>query len=398
MSVSPQRMALLLAALSAIGPFAIDTYLPAFHAIGDSLQASADDLQWTLAIYMVTFAFMSLWHGALSDCFGRRVVIVAGSVVFLLASLLCAVAPSIEWLWFGRAVQGMAAGAGVIVGRAMIRDLFEGAPAQRLMSRVATIFAVAPAIAPMLGGWITFHVGWRAIFWFLAAFSGFLAWLSWKELPETLPPAARKPLHIPEMLRAYAQIFSNREFLLLSAVVALNFNAFFVHIAAAPTFLIHHLGLTETQFGWLFVPFVTGLALGSMISSRVAGRWSSHRTVCCGFIIMGVAMMFAVGHAALFPPAVPASVLPIGLFSLGMSLAAPSLMLLTLELFPARRGMVVSCQTFLQVGLNAVTAKAIVPLIWGSPLTLELGMGGFLVLGAVCYALWRRGPRSVGDA
>jgi DHA1 family bicyclomycin/chloramphenicol resistance-like MFS transporter len=396
MSVSLQRMALLLAALSAIGPFAIDTYLPAFHAIGDSLHASADDLQWTLAVYMAMFAFMSLWHGALSDCFGRRVVIVSGSVTFLLASLICALAPSIGWLLFGRALQGMAAGAGIIVGRAMIRDLFEGAQAQRLMTRVATIFAVAPAIAPMIGGWMTFHTGWRSIFWFLMAFSGFLAWLSWKELPETLPPAARAPLNVPEMLRAYTRIFSDREFFLLSAAFALNFNGFFVHIAAAPTFLIHHLGLTETQFGWLFVPFVAGLALGSMVSSRVAGRWSAHRTICCSFIIMGAASVIAVGHAALFPPSVPTSVLPIGLYSMGMSLAGPSMMLLTLELFPARRGMVASCQTFLQVGLNAITVKAVVPLIWGSPLTLELGMCGFLALGAASYALWRRGPRSIG--
>ncbi|MDR1463132.1 MAG: multidrug effflux MFS transporter [Azoarcus sp.] len=396
MPVSLQRMALLLAALSSIGPFAIDTYLPAFHAIGDALHASDDDLQWTLAVYMAMFAFMSLWHGALSDCFGRRIVIVSGSVVFLLASLVCALAPSIEWLLFGRALQGMAAGAGVIVGRAIIRDLFEGAQAQRLMTRVATIFAVAPAIAPMLGGWMTFHTGWRSIFWFLVIFSGFLAWLSWKELPETLPPEARMPLRLPDMLRSYARIFSDREFFLLSAAFALNFNGFFVHIAAAPTFLIRHLGLTETQFGWLFVPFVTGLALGSMISSRVAGRWSAHRTICCSFIIMGTASALAVGHATFFPPGVPASVLPIGLYAIGMALAGPSMMLLTLELFPARRGMVASCQTFLQVGLNAITAKAIVPLIWGSPLTLELGMLAFLALGGMCYALWWKGPRSVG--
>ncbi|MDR0702946.1 MAG: multidrug effflux MFS transporter [Azoarcus sp.] len=396
MSVSLQRMALLLAALSAIGPFATDTYLPAFHAIGDSLNADADDLQWTLAIYMATFAFMSLWHGSLSDCLGRRVVIVSGGVIFLLASMICALAPSIGWLLAGRALQGMAAGAGVIVGRAMIRDLFEGAQAQRLMTRMAMIFAVAPAIAPMIGGWLTAHTGWRSVFWFLVAFSGFLAWLSWKELPETLPPPARAPLRVMEMLRAYTQIFRDREFFLISAAYALNFNGFFIHIAAAPTFLIHHLGLTETQFGWLFVPFVIGLALGSMISSRVAGRWNAHRTICCAFIIMGIASALAVGHAALFPPGIPASVLPIGLYSMGMALAAPSMMLLTLELFPARRGMVASCQTFLQVGLNAITAKAIVPFIWGSTLTLELGMAAFLALGAVCYVLWRKGPRSTG--
>ncbi|MDR2030865.1 MAG: multidrug effflux MFS transporter [Azoarcus sp.] len=396
MSVSLQRMALLLAALSAIGPFATDTYLPAFHAIGDALDADADDLQWTLAIYMAMFAFMSLWHGSLSDCLGRRVVIVSGGVIFLLASMVCALAPSIEWLLFGRALQGMAAGAGVIVGRAMIRDLFEGAQAQRLMTRMAMIFAVAPAIAPMIGGWLTAHTGWRSVFWFLVAFSGFLAWLSWKELPETLPPAARAPLRVMEMLRAYTQIFRDREFFLISAAFALNFNGFFIHIAAAPTFLIHHLGLTETQFGWLFVPFVIGLALGSMISSRVAGRWNAHRTICCAFIIMGTASVLAVGHAALFPPGIPASVLPIGLYSMGMALAGPSMMLLTLELFPARRGMVASCQTFLQVGLNAITAKLVVPFIWGSTLTLELGMFAFLALGVVCYVLWRKGPRSVG--
>ncbi|MDR1853574.1 MAG: MFS transporter, partial [Azoarcus sp.] len=231
------RMALLLAALTAIGPFAIDTYLPAFHDIETTLPATPRDMQLTLAIYMATFAFMSLWHGALSDCFGRRAVIVTGGALFLVASLICALAPSSGWLLFGRGLQGMAAGAGIIVGRAMIRDLYSGALAQKLMSRVATIFAIAPAAAPILGGWILYHGGWRAVFWFLVLFSAALTWMAWKEVPETLPPEARKPLKPGSLLRAYVGIFRNREFLLLSAVLALCFNGFFVHIAAASRFV-----------------------------------------------------------------------------------------------------------------------------------------------------------------
>jgi MFS transporter, DHA1 family, multidrug resistance protein len=186
-----RRIALLLAALSALGPFSIDTYLPSFHDIAEKLGASQIEVQQTISAYLLAFATMTLWHGAISDRFGRRRVILIAVGLFGLASIGCAVSTSIEQLWFWRAMQGATSGAGIIIGRAIVRDLFDGPPAQRLMSQITMMFALAPAIAPVIGGWLQTFFGWRSIFAFLVLSTAALWFACWKLLPETLPPEKR---------------------------------------------------------------------------------------------------------------------------------------------------------------------------------------------------------------
>lgn len=390
MPVSSPWLAPVLAALAAIGPFAIDAYLPAFPAIAASLAATDIQVQQTLTAYMATFAFMVLWHGALADRFGRQRVILVSMILFALASLVCAFAPSIEWLWVGRALQGLCGGAGAVVGRAVVRDLYDGAQAQKLMSRVMMIFAAAPAIAPIIGGLLLAVAGWRAIFVFLALFSTALAYLTWRFLPETLPPAARQPLHPVHLGGAYAQVFGSAAFVLVAGAVAFNFNGFFLYVLSAPAFVIGHLGLTPQDFGWLFIPAVSGMMVGAALSGRAAGRWHHQRTIAAGFAIMIAAAALNLLLSALITPGVPWSVVPIALHTLGMALAMPSLTLIALDQFPARRGLASSCQSFLQVGMNAVTAGTLAPVLWGSPLTLAAGTSGFLALGLASYLRWRR--------
>lgn len=386
------RLAFMLAMLSAIGPFAIDAYLPAFPQIAAALGATRLEVQQTLTIYMAALALMVLWHGALADRFGRRRVLLVLTAVFAAASLICALAPSIEWLWVGRALQGVSGGAGVVVGRAVVRDVHEGPQAQRLMSRVMLIFALAPALAPMVGAGLLALAGWRSIFVFLAAFGAFLSWMVWRFLPETLDVEARQPLHPLNLLRGYGSVFSNPAFMLLAVAIALNFNGFFVYVLSAPVFIIEHLGLGSDGFIWLFGPAVTGMMLGSVLSERVAGRWSQARTVATGFALMFLALGLNLAVSGLLPAGVPQSVLPIGLFACGMSIAMPAMSLLALELFPTRRGMASSCQSFLQIGLNAVTAGLTAPLLWGSPLSLAGGMAMFATAGLVAWLLWMRLP------
>lgn len=388
MTVSPAGLAALLAALAAIGPFSIDTYLPAFHEMGDALGATQLEVQQTLTAYMVTFAVMALWHGALSDAFGRRRVIIISTTLFGAASLLCALATSIEWLWVGRALQGMSAGAGMVVGRAVIRDLYDGPTAQRLMSRVMMIFGIAPAVAPMVGGVLLLLAGWRSIFLFLAAFAGVLAWCSWRYLPETLQPEARQSMQPASLARGYASVLGSGAFLLLAGALAFNFNGFFVYVLSAPVFVMEHLGLGPDAFGWLFVPSVIGMIGGAWLSGRIAGHWSWRRTIGVGFVVMIAAVSFNVAHAAFFAPSLPWSVLPVGLYTFGMALAMPSLSLLVLDMFPTRRGLASSCQSFTQVGLNAVTAGVAAPLLWASPLTLGAGASVFVAVGLLCFVVW----------
>ena len=384
------RLASLLAALSSIGPFAIDAYLPAFPAIGAALGASQLEVQQTLTIYMVALAAMVLWHGALADRFGRRRVLIALTVVFALASLVCALAPSIEWLWCGRALQGLSGGAGIVVGRAVVRDLHEGPQAQRLMSRVMLIFGLAPALAPLVGAGLLALAGWRAIFFFLTLFGLVLAWVTWRFLPETLAEEDRQPLHPLPLLRAYLAIFRHPAFMLLALGVALNFNGFFLYVLSAPVFILEHLGLGSGGFVWLFGPAVGGMMIGSVLSERMAGRWSSERTVGAGFALMFAAVVVNAAVSGLLVPAVPVSVLPIGLFSCGMAVAMPSMSLLGLEIFPERRGMASSCQSFLQIGFNAASSALVAPVLWASPLGLASGMGMFAALGLCAWVTWRR--------
>ena len=209
-------------------------------------------------------------------------------------------------------------------------------------------------------------------------------------LPETLAEEDRQPLHPLALLRAYLAIFRHPGFLLLALGVALNFNGFFLYVLSAPVFILEHLGLGSGGFVWLFGPAVGGMMIGSMLSERMAGRWSPVRTVGTGFVLMFAAVVANAAVSGLFAPGVPRSVLPIGLFSCGMAVAMPSMSLLGLELFPERRGMASSCQSFLQIGFNAASSALVAPALWSSPLGLASGMGMFAALGLCTWLAWRR--------
>jgi DHA1 family bicyclomycin/chloramphenicol resistance-like MFS transporter len=386
----------IVAALSMVGPFSIDAYLPAFPMIAADLGATPLQMQQTLSAYLFAYAAMMLWHGALSDALGRRPVLLVGLAVYAFASLGCAMAGNIETLWLFRVLQGVSAGAGMVVGRAIIRDCFQGADAQRQMSRVTMMFSLAPALAPVIGGLLATSLGWRSVFHFLLMLT--LALLAWTAfgLPETLPPAQRQSLAARRLLANYGAVFAHREFRLLALVPALNFIGFFVYIAAAPAFLIGHLGLDSRQFGWLFIPMIAGVVLGAYTSGRVAGRLPTSRTVGIGYAIMFAGAMLNLAIVALATPGVPWSVLPVMVYTFGSSLVMPSVTLLLLDLFPRMRGTVSSVQSFVQLLLAAVVSGAIAPFLAQSLAWLALSM---LVCSLLGYALWqlyrrRSSPRS----
>jgi DHA1 family bicyclomycin/chloramphenicol resistance-like MFS transporter len=390
----PRRLPALLAAMTAVAPFSIDTYLPAFPDIGASLGATPVEVQHTLAVYMAAFAFMMLWHGALSDALGRRRVLLVAFAVYVAASLFCVFATSIEMLWLGRVLQGMSAGAGLVLSRTIIRDLLDGPAAQRLIAHTTMIFAVAPSIAPVIGGWIHHAFGWQAIFVFLAFYGALLFGAVWRLLPETLPPEHRQNLHAGELTRAYFSVFTHPPFLALALAIALSFNGFFIYVVSAPKFLLEHLHVSAQSFLWLFGPATLGLIGGNWLSARLAGQVSSRRTIGLGFAIMAAAAALNVAINLWRPGELPWAVLPQGLYLFGISVAAPNLTLRVLDLFPARRGLVSSCQSATQTGMNAVTASVLAPLFWDSTLNLALAMTGFLLLGLAAFALRTAGGRN----
>lgn len=378
-----RSLALLLAALSAIGPFAIDTYLPSFPDIAAGLQASPLEVQQSLSAYLFAFSVMTLWHGAIADRFGRRRVILFALGLFACASLGCAFASSIEQLWFWRAMQGITAGAGIVISRAIVRDLYDGAPAQRLMAHITMMFALAPALAPLIGGWLQTFWGWRSIFLFLVGATALLLWGSYHLLPETLPPEKRQSLRPSYLLHSYHKVFGSPRFLLASLALSLNFNGFFLYVLSSPVFLMQHLKLPETAFLWLFGPGMAGLICGSWLAGRLAGKISAGRCVLYGHLVMASAALLNLGLSAFLPPGLPWSVLPILIYTCGMSLAMPSLTLFALDPFPEQRGLAASCQTFFQSATNGITAALLAPLLWGSTWTLALGMAAMLAAGSL---------------
>ncbi|MEP6955878.1 MAG: multidrug effflux MFS transporter [Chthoniobacterales bacterium] len=387
----PRSLPWLIAALSMIGPFAIDTYLPSFREMEGSLRATPLQVQQSLTAYLLPFALMSLWHGSISDALGRRRVILVALAVLVATSIGCALAPNIHTFWIFRALQGLAAGAGFVVGRAVVRDVYEGAAAQRVMANVTVIFTIAPAIAPVLGGWLHEWFGWRSVFYFLALFSlAVWVWCAVK-LPETLHPEQRHPLHPRFLLRSYVRTLTSGAFLATSIAAALNFTAMFIYITSAPVFLMRHLQLKETQFFWLFGPITAGMMMGAALSGRLAGRVTPGRTVLLGYVAMVGAMAGNLAFHALHVPQVPWSVAPLFFYAMGMSFAMPSLVLFGLDIFPTQKGLAASCQMFLMSMINTLTAGVLSPLANTSALRLAMVSAALLSGGILCSLFFARG-------
>ena len=381
-------LATLLAGLAMLGPFSIDTYLPAFPAIQANLHANALEVQQTLTAYMLSFAVMTLWHGALSDSFGRRNVILIALAVFAVASFGCASAHSVHYLWGFRILQGVSAGAGMVVGRAIIRDLYAGAAAERLLSLVTMIFSIAPAIAPILGGWVVGVFSWRAIFLLLFTYTVVLWTVCYKYLPESLPREKRQEFSPQFLWHSYRQVCQSPLFHLKAGTIAFNFAGLFLYIAAAPVFITQHLKLGADQFGWQFIPSVAGIFLGALTANRLAGKITVWKQVSIGFVFLLGASLFNMVFHFFSPPILLWSVTPFFFYTFGMSLVAPGATLLVLDLFPTIRGIVASCQAASVTLLGAIVAGVLAPALDGSAFLLALGQFCCAVIAAT---LWYTG-------
>ena len=377
---APQwAFAVLLALLAMLGPFSIDTYLPAFSGIRQSLGASAVQMQQTLSAYLFGFAFMSLFHGAISDSFGRRPVVLWGLAVFTLASTGCALSQTIGQLIFFRAIQGLSTGAGIVVSRAIIRDMYAPSQAQKVMSQVTIFFGVAPAIAPMVGGWMLIHSNWNAIFWFLSGV-GVLLWVAnFRLLPETLHATQRQSFHIKNLLSGYWQLGSDPRFFLLALASGVPFNGLFLYVLSAPVFLGEHLGLAPQQFFWFFLLTIGGIMGGAMLSGRLAGKIAPKKQIRIGFIVMLLIGCLNLGANVFFTAHVSWALFPICVFSFGWALMVPVVTLLVLDLHPSRRGMASSLQMCVGSTANGFVAGVISPLVMHS--TVGLASASVLMMG-----------------
>ncbi|MFO1425817.1 MAG: multidrug effflux MFS transporter [Steroidobacteraceae bacterium] len=360
----PTGLAMLLALMSILSPFSIDTFFPALRNMQVEFGVDALQIQQAVTAYMLPYAIFSLLHGPLSDALGRRPVVLAGMGLYALASLACALAPGYGALLAFRATQGITAGAGMAVGRAVVRDLYDGPEAQRLANRVTMFFALAPAIAPIVGGWLFVAFGWRSIFVFLALLGAAVCTATWRMLPETLPPERRLPIHPLVLATQSWRVASHGEFLLLAIAGGLSFCSMITYVGAAPAIVLDHWGLGPTDFAALFVPGIGGMLLGAFLSSRMAGRLSPARQLRIGYAASVAAGLLAALLDVLLPH--PPMVLQQALFaacSISVQLVTPVLMLRMLDLFPQARGSAASVQSFLSLLLSSSFMGVIAPLV-----------------------------------
>ena len=396
---APQwALAALLAVLGMLGPFSIDTYIPAFTGIATALGATPVEMQQTLSAYLFGFAFMNLFHGALADSFGRRPVVLCGIAMFTIASAGCALSQSIGQLIAFRALQGLSTGAGIVVSRAVIRDMFPPARAQQVMSQVTIYFGVAPAIAPIVGGWLFVHTGWHSIFWFLTLV-GVVLWVAnFKLLPETLHADLRQPFNVPHLMRGYWQLGSSPRFVLLALASGVPFNGMFLYVLAAPAFLGEHLSLAPTQFFWFFILTISGIMGGAWLSGRLAGKIAPKRQIRHGFVIMFTVAVLNLAANLLFPVHVAWALAPIAVFSFGWALMVPVVTLLVLDLYPERRGMASSMQAFVGSTANGLVAGIIVPLVMHSTVLLALSSLFMMCVGLVAWMVLHHRWPEIGRA
>jgi DHA1 family bicyclomycin/chloramphenicol resistance-like MFS transporter len=393
-----QALIVLLGLLSTLGPFSNDSFLPVFPSVQREFGIGDLQMQQALTAYFLPFAVMMLLHGAFSDAFGRRRMIIVGMGAYGMAASVVAFAPSFEVLLLGRFLQGVSAGAGIVVSRAIVRDVYEHDEAQRALALVMIIFGVAPALAPILGGWIGHWFGWRTVFSFLSLLGAVLLVASVIWLPETLPLHRRTPFSLGSLAAGLRSALSSARFVLLTGAYACNFAGFFIYIVSAPQFGYRILGIEQTEFVWIFGPAIIGMIMGSVISGRLAGRMSAVDTVFVGYVLMFAAALFNVTFHSYNHASLPVSVLPLLVYTIGMGAAMPSLMLLVLDLMPQRRGLASSVIGFAQSGSSALLAGGISHWVSGSARSLALCS---LVILGCALALWlsylariaRRRPR-----
>lgn len=382
-----------MAGLAMLSAFAIDTFLPSFPAIAEEFSVGMGQVQQTLSAYLLAFSVMSLFHGTLSDSFGRRPVILISLLVFIAASIGAACAPSFGWLLAFRVLQGLSAGGGRVVSQAVIRDRFSGAAAQRLMAHITMVFGLAPALAPVLGGYLHVAFGWRSTFIFMALFGLALMLACMRFLPESLPVASRVRLHPATLAGNYWNALRHPQFLSRALAVAMAFGGQALYIASAPHFVITILHLPETAFAWLFVPMIGGMVSGSALSARLAHRMPAATVLRLGFVFMGVAVAINLAYTALFVASVPWAVVPVMLYTFGVGVSLPPMSLMALDLFPEKRGLAASLLSFVQMLVFSLVSGVLAPWLFDSAFKLAGGVLFCFVLCLICWAFGMRAGR-----
>ncbi len=381
----------LLALLTTIGPMSIDLYIPALPDIGRALAASEAAVQLTISLYIAGFASGQLVYGPVSDRWGRRPTLLAALTIFCVATLSCAVSPSIEALIAARFVQGLGASGAIVLARSVVRDLYDGPRAGRELSIMAMIMGLAPIIAPLIGGVLQTVVGWRADFVFILIAGVIGLVLAVLLLPETRPRSAAGPQSFGEILRSFGAIGRNRDFQANIALVALSFGGLFAWISGSPFVLQNLYGLSALSYGVVFATASVGFITGSSIAAHIVGRIGLDRTIGFGAAAVAIAGIALIASTLFLPRAGLSLSVPVALYLAGMGLLMPQAFAAALQPFPDRAGAASSLAGLIQqcaaAAMGMAVGHALGTTAW--PLVLPMAGAGFLTL-AVWWFTRRR--------
>ncbi|WP_137178576.1 multidrug effflux MFS transporter [Roseomonas sp. AR75] len=376
----PRWLPLLLGFLTAVGPISTDMYLPAFPAIEGELGTSRGSVEITLASWFVGLAVGQLVQGTLADRLGRRTPLIAGTALYTVASIGCALASDMTTLAAWRCIAAFGGAASAVIPRAMVRDLADGLAAARLMSRLMLVMGAAPILAPTLGGLLLGAGGWRSIFWVSAAYGGLSCVLAWALLPETLPPARRLRRSAADLLRDFLRIGRERGFISNALMGAFAMFSVFAFIGGAPAVYIEYFHVPPERFGLLFAVSAVGFIAASQLNPPLLRRWGARKVPAYALRVAAVAVLALTlaaftglgGLAGIFLPAV------LALASTG--LVFPNAAVGALSRHSSRAGSASALLGTLQFGCAALGSALVGLLADGTPRPMAL----LMLFGACC--------------
>lgn len=376
--------------LAFVGPLSIDAFLPGMQSIGGHFSVNVEATSTLLSGYLLGYAFMALWHGALADAFGRKAPTLVTTAIYVAASFYCAAAETLGQLQVGRLMQGLVAGAGLVIARAMLRDVFTGAELQRRFSLLVATLAIPPVVGPLLGGELVQLASWRAIFFALGALGLTLLICCAAWMPETLARARRSRLRPKDLLKAYARVGFNRDFFLPIGATAFLFAGQFVYIGGSPAIILRHYGLTERDFAQLFLPVTAGVVLGGVVGSWMAAKVKPRSQALAGLVLActGAAIDIVIG--ARVWQMFPITFFPSLLYAMGIVLVTPVATSETLSRAAANVGVVSSCQVFTQTMGLVAAAWFVVPHFENTLLGLALAKAALCLAGTITWIVSRR--------
>ena len=383
-------LAILVTALVALGPLSTDFYLPALPSIASGLATDVAHTQLTLSVFLFGFAIGQLAYGPLSDRYGRRPVLLFGVAVYLVASVACIFAASIDALIVARFLQALGACAGPVLGRAVVRDIYGPHDSARMLSYVGTAMALAPLVGPVLGGWLAVWWGWRATFVFLAAYSVLLLLATACVLRETnlhMHPASGRAAG---MWTNFAALLRDRRYRGVLMCNALAYAGLFAFISGSSFVFIDMFGFSPQTMGLAFGLMVSGYMTGTTLSGRLSRRLGPDRLMCTG-TLLGVAagtLMLGLALAGVHHPL--AVMLPMWFSACSIGLVMPNAAAIAMAPYPHMAGSAASLMGFSQMGLAALAGVVVGHTLGGSVVPMALVIA-LMALGSLAsYLVWVR--------